>query len=198
MSESEFQAAAAQVKALPIRPSDAELLDLYGLYKQATVGDNDSAQPWAVQFEARAKWDAWASRDGLNLSGIASSTQPNPRALLVGMSTEDARRAYIQRASEISSKLSSPKFLAPVSEADFQTAASKIKELTERPSNAELLDLYGLYKQATSGDNTTDQPWAVQVEARAKWDAWSSRKGMSAEDARRVYFHRANDILDRA
>eukprot|EP00042_Codosiga_hollandica_P034887 m.251466 g.251466 ORF g.251466 m.251466 type:complete len:179 (-) comp54513_c0_seq5:1114-1650(-) len=178
MSESEFQAAAAQVKALPIRPSDAELLDLYGLYKQATVGDNDSAQPWAVQFEARAKWDAWASRDG--------------------MSTEDARRAYIQRASEISSKLSSPKFLAPVSEADFQTAASKIKELTERPSNAELLDLYGLYKQATSGDNTTDQPWAVQVEARAKWDAWSSRKGMSAEDARRVYFHRANDILDRA
>ena len=35
------------------------------------------------------------------------------------------------------------------------------------------------------------QPWAVQVEARAKWDAWNSVKGMSKEDAK----HRYIDLL---
>jgi acyl-CoA-binding protein len=40
-----------------------------------------------------------------------------------------------------------------------------------------LLQIYGLYKQATVGDNTGAQPWAVQVEARAKWEAWTSQKG---------------------
>ena len=34
-------------------------LKLYGLYKRITVGENNTAQPWAVEFEARAKWDAW-------------------------------------------------------------------------------------------------------------------------------------------
>jgi acyl-CoA-binding protein len=29
------------------------------------------------------------------------------------------------------------------------------------------------------------QPWAVKLEARAKWDAWNEVKGTSAEDAKR-------------
>ena len=41
----------------------------------------------------------------------------------------------------------------------------------------QLLVLYGLYKQATVGDVNTEQPWKVQVEARAKWDAWNANKG---------------------
>ena len=32
-----------------------------------------------------------------------------------------------------------------------------------------------------------DQPWAVQVEARAKWDAWNSRKGMTKDAAMAAY-----------
>ena len=40
--------------------------------------------------------------------------------------------------------------------------------------------LQGLYKQATVGDNTTSQPWAVQMTERAKWDAWTSFKGQFA------------------
>ena len=40
--------------------------------------------------------------------------------------------------------------------------------LTSDQSN----ELYGLYKQATIGDNTTPQPWAIQLDARAKWDSW--------------------------
>ena len=37
-------------------------------------------------------------------------------------------------------------------------------------TNAEKLACYGLFKQVTVGDNTTPQPWAMQVTARAKWD----------------------------
>ena len=31
------------------------------------------------------------------------------------------------------------------------------------------------------------QPWAVQLEARAKWDAWNELKGMDPEEAKRQY-----------
>ena len=37
-----FNAAAEQVKVLKTKPNDTELLDLYGLFKQATVGDVDT------------------------------------------------------------------------------------------------------------------------------------------------------------
>lgn len=59
---------------------------------------------------------------------------------------------------------------------DFETAAIKVKTLKGSPSNDELLELYGLYKQATVGDNTSSKPW-IDLKGRAKWDAWESRKG---------------------
>lgn len=37
--QAEFVQIAEDVKNLKTRPTDQELLDLYGLYKQATVGD---------------------------------------------------------------------------------------------------------------------------------------------------------------
>ena len=54
-------------------------------------------------------------------------------------------------------------------------------------SNEEKLKFYSLFKQATVGDVQGDQPWAVQVEKRAKWDAWNSRKGLSKDDAKAQY-----------
>lgn len=59
----------------------------------------------------------------------------------------------------------------------FNTAAEDVKKLTKRPSNEEMLEIYGLYKQATAGDNTTSQPWAIQLEASAKWNAWKALEG---------------------
>lgn len=41
---------------------------------------------------------------------------------------------------------------------DFEKAASDVKNLKETPNNQEMLDIYGLYKQATVGDNNTDKP----------------------------------------
>ena len=42
-----------------------------------------------------------------------------------------------------------------MSQADFDAAAAAVKQLTQRPSNDELLQLYGLFKQVTVGDNNT-------------------------------------------
>ena len=59
----------------------------------------------------------------------------------------------------------------------FEAAADRVKTLKDKPSNDVLLQIYALYKQATVGDCTGSQPWAVQVEARAKFDAWAAQKG---------------------
>eukprot|EP01133_Synstelium_polycarpum_P005703 gene5703-6588_t len=71
---------------------------------------------------------------------------------------------------------------------NFQAAAVDVKQsLTSKPSNDDLLTLYAHYKQATDGDVSGAQPWAVQLEARAKYDAWAALKGMSKDDAMTKY-----------
>lgn len=60
-----FETAAADVKSLPNEPGTAELLELYALYKQATVGDVSGPRPSAFDVRARAKHDAWAKAKGL-------------------------------------------------------------------------------------------------------------------------------------
>lgn len=40
----EFEKLAEDVKKVKTRPEDQELLELYGLYKQAVVGDNNTGR----------------------------------------------------------------------------------------------------------------------------------------------------------
>ncbi|XP_043866326.1 acyl-CoA-binding protein homolog [Drosophila mojavensis] len=70
---------------------------------------------------------------------------------------------------------------------DFNTAAEKAKAFTKSPTNDEFLEFYGLYKQATVGDNTTPEPGALDVKAKAKWNAWTKNKGMSQDAAKAAY-----------
>ncbi len=71
--------------------------------------------------------------------------------------------------------------------AAFDAAVANSKNLSERPDNATLLKIYGLYKQATAGDNTEKKPGFGDMVGRAKWDAWNGMKGTSGEDAMRQY-----------
>lgn len=64
--QEDFDKAAADVKNLKAKPTDQELLDLYALFKQATVGDNGTARPGMLDFKGKAKWDAWAAKKGLD------------------------------------------------------------------------------------------------------------------------------------
>lgn len=75
-TEEEFEAAADRVQQLPKKPSNDELLELYSLFKQATVGDVTGKRPGMLDMRGRAKYDAWAKRKG--------------------MSPEDARAAYVK------------------------------------------------------------------------------------------------------
>jgi len=70
---------------------------------------------------------------------------------------------------------------------NFEKAAADAKSFAKRPSDDVLLQLYGLYKQAISGDNTSEAPWAIQFEAKAKWDAWNANKGISQDEAKQKY-----------
>ncbi|XP_052003775.1 acyl-CoA-binding protein [Xyrauchen texanus] len=84
MSEAEFQKAAEEVKHLKTKPADAEMLEIYSLYKQGTVGDVNTARPGMLDFTGKAKWDAWETKKG--------------------MSKEDAVKAYIAKVEELKGK----------------------------------------------------------------------------------------------
>lgn len=70
---------------------------------------------------------------------------------------------------------------------EFQKAVATSQQLTKRPSNEELLELYALYKQATDGDASGDRPGGFDFKAIAKFDAWAEKKGLSKEKAMQDY-----------
>jgi len=82
-------------------------------------------------------------------------------------------------------------------EQEFTSSAENVKNLTKRPSNEELLNLYGLYKQSTVGDNNTSRPGLLDIKGKAKWDNWSSLKGISKSDAMNKYVTLANSLLQK-
>jgi len=59
-----FDKAAQEVKKLSARPDDDTLLQLYGLYKQSTIGDASGDRPGMFNLVDRAKFDAWARLRG--------------------------------------------------------------------------------------------------------------------------------------
>ena len=69
----------------------------------------------------------------------------------------------------------------------FEAAVAQSKALTERPDNSTLLKIYGLYKQATSGDNSDKKPGFSDLVGRAKWEAWDGFKGTPTTDAMQQY-----------
>lgn len=75
---------------------------------------------------------------------------------------------------------------------EFRRAVERSRELPSQP-NEVLLELYGLYKQATQGDVAGDPPGMFDFAGRAKHQSWSDRKGMAAEEAMQAYV----DLVDR-
>lgn len=71
----EFQAATVAVTQLPDKPGNADMLKLYALFKQGSLGDASGKRPGMTDFVGRAKFDAWAG--------------------VKGMDREDAMRAYV-------------------------------------------------------------------------------------------------------
>lgn len=79
-----FEEKAKQVNELPSKPDTDEMLKLYALYKQATVGDNNKEKPGIFNMKDRYKWDAWEEQKG--------------------KSQEDAEKEYIAFVEELQKK----------------------------------------------------------------------------------------------
>jgi acyl-CoA-binding protein len=72
-------------------------------------------------------------------------------------------------------------------QAKFEQAVADSKTLPEKPDNATLLQLYALFKQASSGDADGKRPGFGDMIGRAKWDAWNAIAGKSKDDAMQEY-----------
>jgi len=66
MSEdtTDFERAAAAVKALAERPDDQTMLQLYALFKQGSSGDVQGPKPGFFDFVGTAKYEAWEKLRG--------------------------------------------------------------------------------------------------------------------------------------
>ena len=62
--EQRFEEAARDSQTLSERPDNNTLLQLYALYKQATVGNVNTSRPGQFDFVGRAKWDTWEKLKG--------------------------------------------------------------------------------------------------------------------------------------
>lgn len=79
--DEQFNKAAEDVKELASTPADSDLLEIYALFKQATVGDCNTERPGMFDFKGKAKWDAWNGKKGL--------------------SQEDAKKQYIEKVEAL-------------------------------------------------------------------------------------------------
>lgn len=76
-----------------------------------------------------------------------------------------------------------------------EEAAERLKTLTERPSNEEFLNLYGLFKQATLGDNNTSKPGMFDMKGQYKWKAWKEKSGMASDETADAYVALVEELL---
>lgn len=79
--------------------------------------------------------------------------------------------------------------------AQFEQAQKDVKTLTKKPSNDDLLTLYSLFKQGSSGDVTGSRPGMLDMIGRAKYDAWAGLKGISTDEAMKKYIAKVKALL---
>ena len=68
----------------------------------------------------------------------------------------------------------------------FESATERAKKLPNQPNDV-LLELYGLFKQATAGDVSGEKPGMFDFKGVAKYDAWEGHRGMTSEKAMQAY-----------
>ena len=70
----------------------------------------------------------------------------------------------------------------------FDQAVLDSKNLSEKPSNDILLQLYAFFKQASEGDVNIEAPSnPFDFVAKAKFSAWEELKGKSSVEAKQAY-----------
>jgi diazepam-binding inhibitor (GABA receptor modulating acyl-CoA-binding protein) len=70
---------------------------------------------------------------------------------------------------------------------DFDKACEDVKNLNKKPSDKDLLVLYGLYKQSTIGTNNEPKPFIFDLTKISKWNAWHENRMISKNMAKKKY-----------
>uniref|UniRef100_A0A6B2E5A8 Putative acyl-coa-binding protein n=1 Tax=Phlebotomus kandelakii TaxID=1109342 RepID=A0A6B2E5A8_9DIPT len=81
----DFDKAAEDVKKLKASPSNEDLLELYALFKQASVGDCNTSKPGMLDFKGKAKWESWNGKKGL--------------------ATDDAMKQYVELVARLQQEI---------------------------------------------------------------------------------------------
>ena len=70
----------------------------------------------------------------------------------------------------------------------FEKAQNDIKLITKRPTDEELLELYGLFKQSTKGNIDIPKPSYFNFSKDdLKWNSWKSCENLNANTAKKLY-----------
>ena len=77
----------------------------------------------------------------------------------------------------------------------FETAVEEVKNLPNKPQQEDLLKLYGLYKRVTLGLCNIEKPWALQIEASLKWNAWNDVSQLTINQAMTTYIMLVNKLF---
>tara|TARA_Y100000389_G_scaffold144831_1_gene143255 strand:- start:20743 stop:21027 length:285 start_codon:yes stop_codon:yes gene_type:complete len=76
----------------------------------------------------------------------------------------------------------------------FNMSCNLIKICPSRPSDKDLLYLYGMYKQAQIGNCTVDDPSKLNFEQYSKWNAWKQNYGIEKSVAKAFYINKVDEI----
>jgi diazepam-binding inhibitor (GABA receptor modulating acyl-CoA-binding protein) len=78
----------------------------------------------------------------------------------------------------------------------FTNACNTVTRLKTKPSDDDLCKLYGLYKQAVFGNNTTSEPTGIfDIKGKRKWTAWNENKGLDKYNAEVKYITLVNELI---
>nr|CAD2124120.1 unnamed protein product [Meloidogyne enterolobii] len=78
----------------------------------------------------------------------------------------------------------------------FDKAVSDLKNLSKEPNDEIKLELYGLFKQASTGDVKGEKPGMLDFVGRAKYDSWNKNKGLSMDEAKLKYIEIINKLIE--
>ncbi|KIX02170.1 uncharacterized protein Z518_08109 [Rhinocladiella mackenziei CBS 650.93] len=84
--------------------------------------------------------------------------------------------------------------------AEFQKAANESRQLKDKPSNDELLELYALFKVANGEDfSKAPPPGMFDLKGKAKHKAWQKEvdAGTSADDAEKRYIELVEKLKEK-
>ncbi|KAF8372876.1 hypothetical protein PRIPAC_79305 [Pristionchus pacificus] len=231
--EEKFQACVDIIQTMPkqgpVPTTYVEMLTMYSLYKQATLGPCETSQPAFWRIEERYKWDSWHKLGDMDpveametyVAGVLEkidycAEHCNWNEMMVKYKKEYDEfepklrkqfriidRELVTEDGTFIPRTSAPKEPLPEGEYSleekFRACVTIIQSLPKSgpvpTSYAEMLTMYGLYKQATEGPCTGSQPFWNIVE-RFKWDAWNRMGELDKSGAMELYVEGVLEKVD--